>query len=714
MKCFLLVAFLLALSSSFSSQTPARDATRAPGLVAPASPARLHTVFRGDGVHLQPDRATGTSAGVAMRLASWGRGDLVPGGGASPAFSRNGRVEYDRGDVVEWYVREARGVEQGFTILASPPACSASRDLPLRLTLALTGVDEIRSGVDGRSLLLLSADGLALTYSGVRAWDAGGRALDARLASEGGEIVIRVDDRGALYPVSVDPWIAIERARLTSARSTHFGANLAFDDDTVIALHHPSRGTGIAFARSGGTWHRQGELSFPSDPTTYPLWTYLALSGDTAVIGGHGAGGQGLPTHVLVRDGSRWSLQAEIPPLPLLVSVGTPVAIDGDTLLIGEPTDRAPLGVSTGSVHVYVREGTSWNLQAVLVPSDAAWHDRFGSAVALDGDTAVIGAQGRFVSGMEDVGAAYAFVRRGTTWKEEASFPAPEPREDGAFGRAVAVSGLTVAITTPEADAAGIPSAGACYLYDRRGTTWTPGPKLIANDAAPLDRFGTSVDLHGNRLVVGAKGEDDVGHDAGAAYLFVRSGSIWKEQSKLTASNGRSGDWFGSAVGIEDSTILVGSPFAAAGDGAEPREGVLHVFDLQPDAHTVARDAPGNYPGLAALSRPVLGEDYRTSVHKTFGYDVAWVAGYAGPASVPLPDGQWILVDHRDPWGELLRQPIVSLPGQSDVEFTVPIPPEPQLAGLEVFTQGLALAPPGYGLRPYVLTNAQDLFLGYE
>src|SRR5262249_23032652 len=106
---------------------------------------------------------------------------------------------------------------------------------------------------------------------------------------------------------------------------------------------------------------------------------------------------------------------------------------------------------------------------------------------------------------------------------------------------------------------------GAAYVFVRSGSAWTQQQKLTASDGVTNDAFGTSVALSGDTAIVGADGEASY---QGAAYVFVRSGSAWTEQSELTASHGTAGDAFGTSVAVDGNTVVVGSPWHSSSQGA--------------------------------------------------------------------------------------------------------------------------------------------------
>jgi len=287
------------------------------------------------------------------------------------------------------------------------------------------------------------------------------------------------------------------------------------------------------------------------------------------------------------------------------------VAISGDRIAVGAVfNDDA--GTSSGAAYVFVRTAGVWTEEAKLLAADAAIDDRFGVSVGISGDTVVVGAE------MEDdadtnAGAAYVFVRSGSTWTQQAKLVGTGLDNGAMFGHAVAISGNTIAVTAPLYNAV-LANEGAIFIFVRSGTTWSQqavlsgadldggerlgmsvaldgdtviggstfdnpfGPfsgsayvfvrggvswaqqgKLIPSDGATMDIFGEAVALHGNRALVGAPQDDDAGSSSGSAYVFTRSGTVWSQQAKLTASDAASGDGFGLAVGIRDNLALIGA-----------------------------------------------------------------------------------------------------------------------------------------------------------
>lgn len=241
------------------------------------------------------------------------------------------------------------------------------------------------------------------------------------------------------------------------------------------------------------------------------------------------------------------------------------VAIDGDTALIGCP-GAASVAFGAGEAHVYRRVGAAWVEEDVLVAPDASSGDNFGVSVAIDGDTAVIGARNDAMAG--GLGSAYVFVRTGSNWDFQQKLIASD---DGtptqAFGTDVAVAGDTAVIGA---------FGGEAFVFTRTSGVWTEQQRLTPGVGVVGSGFGAYVDTDGDTIVVGANRDDDNGESAGAAHVFVHSGGAWTLQQKISADDGMPYDNFGAAVSIEGDTLLIGANLA---DDPGLSAGSMYIFD---------------------------------------------------------------------------------------------------------------------------------------
>lgn len=264
---------------------------------------------------------------------------------------------------------------------------------------------------------------------------------------------------------------------------------------------------------------------------------------------------------------------------------GQAVAVSGDTAVVGAPSHAVGGTFQQGAAYVYVRAGGIWTQQQVLTASDGAAEDFFGSSVAVVGDTVVVGAPDDDISGRVDQGSAYVYVRSGSIWFQQAKLTALDGEAGDRFGRSVALSGGTALVGALMDDVESRVDQGSAYVFVRSVTTWTQQAHLIASDGLSEDYFGCSVAVSGNTALVGAYGDDvRIGllpsYEVGSAYVFVRPprSTTWAEDDHLFAPNPSGGDWFGSSVAVSDDTALIGSPLDDVGASAVTEQGSAFVF----------------------------------------------------------------------------------------------------------------------------------------
>ncbi|MCH7984763.1 MAG: hypothetical protein IIC28_12430, partial [Chloroflexi bacterium] len=236
---------------------------------------------------------------------------------------------------------------------------------------------------------------------------------------------------------------------------------------------------------------------------------------------------------------------------------------------------------------------------AKLTAGEATAGDQFGDSAAIDGETAVFGSKFDDDAG-SDSGTASVFVRNGTSWSLQQKLAASDAAAGDTFGNSVAISGDTVVVGAPLDSDAGTDS-GSAYVFVRSGTSWSQQAKLTAGDAAAGDFFGVSVAISGDTVVVGAPFDADAGADSGSAYVFVRSGTTWSQQAKLTAGDAAAGDQFGCSVAISGDTVVAGTPFD---DDAGTDSGSAYVFAGAPAAPTNVTAAGGNAQATVSWDAP--------------------------------------------------------------------------------------------------------------
>jgi MYXO-CTERM domain-containing protein len=245
---------------------------------------------------------------------------------------------------------------------------------------------------------------------------------------------------------------------------------------------------------------------------------------------------------------------------------GFSVAVDGDTAIVG-----ARGYGNHGAAYVFVRDGAGWTQQAKLMIEDGKEGDNFGFSVAVSGDTALVGAfQAKNKGKM--TGAAYVFTRSGGVWEQQEKLVASDGKGLDLFGESVALSGDTALVG---AMMAGEGKTGKAYVFARAAGTWSEQASLQAKDGMHADDFGVSVALSGDTAVVGADAVGAQGEASGAAYVFVRDGQSWAQQAKVTASDKSAYKFFGNPVALSGDTAVVGSYLS---DGPAVSSGAAYVF----------------------------------------------------------------------------------------------------------------------------------------
>ncbi|MFM8394401.1 MAG: FG-GAP repeat protein, partial [Acidobacteriota bacterium] len=346
-----------------------------------------------------------------------------------------------------------------------------------------------------------------------------------------------------------------------------------------------------------------------------PSSSYCARANDFPILTAPGVGA----AYVFVRTGTTWKQQNYLKASNSEEedSFGYVVAIDGDTILIGAHGEDSAAGLNgdqndnsaagAGAAYVFLRNGSSWIQQAYLKSDLMAANDEFGYAVALHNDTAVIGAvlQG---DGAAFSGAAYVFYRTGSTWSQQGRLKAPTPVTSDYFGGALGVFGDRIVIGAQGEDTGGAES-GAAYIFKRTGGVWSQEALLKASDTDPDDNFGFAVAIQDTVVIVTASNEN--GTAEGTAYVFVLQSSKWVESAILRGRKTEAFDRFGSAVAFSEETAIIGARYeesnATGIDGDEENNllgqtGAAYTFLVEPIRVTtnVVANARQTSPGGVA------------------------------------------------------------------------------------------------------------------
>ncbi len=606
---------------------------------------------------------------ISLQLTSLGNAKSNTYAAPEKITTDGSQVSYQwDNNVTEIWQNSPDQLEQWFEVQHQPNHAKGKQ--PLTLTMALNSNLDITQ--QGNQLNFSDK----ITYNKLKVWDSNKVELPATMDFKQNQLTLIIDDSQATYPVTIDP--SFQQVGYLKANNTgthdHFGAAVAISGNTVVvgAPDEDSDTDGInaadnnaatdagrvyVFSRFGSAffpnsaWSLQATLKRLGASAGDKFGSAVAIDGNTIVVGSPGndpfsSGPESGAVNVFVRTsgifGPTWTQQAVI--FGSLSSsytgdkFGAAVDISGDSIIIGAPqedsnatdVDGSHLNNSlnnSGAAYVYTRSGTTWTRQAYLKASNTSDLARFGTAVAIDGDLAVVGANVGDTS-VSQSGAAYVFARVGSSWGTFSHTPyleASNAQNGDWFGWSVDISDTTIVVSAPAEDSntTGIDStsnnsaneSGAVYVFGRFLQPvlppaspyyhWPETAYIKASNTDMDDSFGWRVSLSGDKLVVGARDEDSYSvaindrlhnnsaSNSGAAYSFSRDGSVWSQQDYLKATNSEAGDSFGIAVAIDGDTIIVGANLedsSATGSNngtssnAALNSGAAYVFDATSDA----------------------------------------------------------------------------------------------------------------------------------
>ncbi len=529
--------------------------------------------------------STGSDA-WSLTVSGIGYGDSLQALGSATATATANRVEYDYGGVSQWFVNGPLGLQQGFTLDQRPSGGGAGA--PLTVGLALGGDLIATADPGGTSVSLARADGgSALSYGGLIAYDATGKAVPAHLSvtttADGQSLSIQVDDAGAQYPLTIDPFI--QQSKLTGAAVdlSFFGYSVGMNSAGTVMIvgakgqqSAPNNGRGAAyiFTRTETTWAQTAVLtaSDAADGDEFGTSVAISLDGATAVVGapnatvdGHALQGA---VYVFSPSGGVWAQAKKVTADDGAAGdhFGTSVSIAaaGGAFVVGAPDAKVGANAGQGASYVYTGAAAAWTQAARLVASDGVAGDGFGSSVSISGDggTAAIGAP----DATGHKGAVYLFTGAAGPWTQATRLDASDAVAGSQLGWAVSTSYDGGVVLAGAPGAASTP--GAAYLYTKSISSWSQTTKLAANDASADDGFGFSVAISadGGVAVVGSPQKaSGASQFQGAAYVYTRSGGGWPQTAKLVSNDGAAFDLFGSSVALSTGGgfVLAGAPRAA-------------------------------------------------------------------------------------------------------------------------------------------------------
>jgi hypothetical protein len=368
-------------------------------------------------------------------------------------------------------------------------------------------------------------------------------------------------------PVNLD---SAQETRLVAGDGTanaSFGWAVDLDGGTLIVSApfdvdaEDGPGAVYVYRQDEGAWVEQQKL-VPSGARDYALFGYdLAIDGDWIAVGA----ADDFSTFLFRWNGTEWVQHQRIPAPEYAWYFATAIALDGDTLVVGAPRAQRDGLDYSGRAYVYRYDGSTFTLEQVLDISPPFLNAEAGTDVAVRGDEAFVGAPG--VDGGH--GAIYVFHRTDSVWSESHRL-SPSDQDRVVFGSVLSVRGDLLAASARTLD----PGFASIWVYRRTGGDWMEEQKLNISENA--EGFGFSIAVGGGTILIGAPYDDAAGEASGSAFFFRYDGREWSEDSKLTPSDGRPQDHFGGSVAIEGTTVAVGAT-GADDEGAE--SGAAYVYD---------------------------------------------------------------------------------------------------------------------------------------
>ena len=379
----------------------------------------------------------------------------------------------------------------------------------------------------------------------------------------------------------------------------NYGHSVAVDGDTAVVgaySQDDSKGAAYVLTRQSGVWNQVAKLTDHNGGSVDYFGHSVAVDGDTVVVGAYRDDENGVDSgsaYVFTKPATGWASTSTAAKLTAFDGsageyFGNSVAVDGDIVVVGASRGDGEANAS-GSAYVFTKPATGWvstSTAAKLTADGGSIDDKFGFSVAVDGDTVVVGAFYEEDNAVE-YGSAYVFTKPDAGWattSTAAKLTASDGADNDYFGFSVAVDGNTVVVGAPEDDDGDDVSFGSAYVFIKPNGGWadaTENVKLTSFDGAAFDRFGRSVAVDGDILVVSAFGDDDNGLSSGSAYVFTKPTSgDWAdaaETAKLTASDGGRFDYLGLSVAVDGDTVVVGAPHE---DESGTDAGSAYVYEI--------------------------------------------------------------------------------------------------------------------------------------
>ena len=616
-------------------------------------------------------------AALQLSLSAWGRPGRLTALALAPGRPHANRIEYRGSGIRAWWRVLPLGYEQGFTVERAPagrgpviielrasraPAIAGdslawgrlhygqlvvtdARGRVLPATLTAVGRKVVLRFDAARARYPLNVDPLVWVEQEVTARDgAVGDNFGYSVAVSGSTALVGAPyhqvgsnaNQGVAYVYTEANGVWSQTAELTAsdgAAQDQFGWSVALNGTTALvgARYHKVgnnayQGAAYVYTEANGVWSQMAELT-ASDGAGDDLFGWsVALNGATALVGAlyHqvGSNNQQGAAYVYTEANGTWSQTAELTASDGAAydHFGYSVAVSGPTALVGALYHQVGSNADQGTAYVYTETTGVWSQTAELTASDGAGYDNFGKSVALNGATALVGAQGHQVGSNVRQGAAYVYTDTNGVWSQTAELTASDGAANDVFGGAVALNGATALVGAPYHQVGSNVNQGAAYVYTEANGTWSQTAELTASDGAANNYFGASVAVSGSTALVGAPSHTVGGNvGQGAAYVYTEANGAWSQTAELTASDGAANNDFGLSVALSGATALVGAPGHTVNGNVS--QGAAYVYTeangtwSQTAELTASDGAQGNFFGWSVAvsgATALVGADSRT------------------------------------------------------------------------------------------------------
>ena len=432
----------------------------------------------------------------------------------------------------------------------------------------------------------------------------------------------------------------------------NFGVSVSINGNTAIvgaSGDNNYAGAAYIFEFNGSIWTQVQKLTASNGIADDAFGYAVSISGNKAIIGATGDNNWTGAVYFFEFNGNTWAQVQKLTPSDVgaFDEFGSSVFIQGNTAIVGIRNHNNFIGAA----YIFQFNDSTWTEYQKLTASDSTQMDlKFGSAVSLSENIAIIGASGY----NNDQGGAYIFEFDGSTWTEDQRLTASDGTALNYFGSSVSIYGNKAIVGAPYHPV----NPGSAYIFESNGNIWNQIQKLSASDGFVNNLFGNAVTISRNTVIVGARYDDDYGIRSGSAYGYHFDGSNWNEY-KMTASDGAADDEFGYSVGAGDKIAIVGSPF---NDDNGSSSGSAYIYELiaRPNQVTVSDGIYNNRAKISWNNRSGSVESFKIYRDgEELATTLSSARAYNDYDAVPGKISTYGVVAYNSTWGE--SSPVTAL-----------------------------------------------------